>query len=346
MKGKHIEFVAGIVVGAVLLGGSTAYAAGLLAEPSTQTFYLGDQQIQLEAYNINGHNYVKLRDVGQAVDFNVCYDPGRNAAIIEPDKPYTGEDVTAVTPTPGAQPGEGTDYAAQANPAIFTEELTREVYNAYRDVVVHQEEILAGTYIPQAIPDRDGLRETMDRATSVMGNYPVYEQLYRTEDDSRIGNVKHPETFDAAKAHTDAFIASLEGMSDREKVIEIDWYICQRMTYSQDIVSPTLILARDDITAGNCMSHAHSFIYLCGRAGIPCLLTSSETHQWNRVYLEGQWWEVDVTGDDMDNTTEEDFHESFTILHPLNSIQGKDFVIRDPELNQFVRELLVPGSTK
>ena len=40
MKGKHIEFVVGIAVGAALFGGGTAYAAGLLAEPSSQTFYV------------------------------------------------------------------------------------------------------------------------------------------------------------------------------------------------------------------------------------------------------------------------------------------------------------------
>ncbi len=71
MKGKHIEFVVGIAVGAALFGGGTAYAAGLLAEPSSQTFYVDGQQVQLQAYAIGGNNYVKLRDVGQAVNFNV-----------------------------------------------------------------------------------------------------------------------------------------------------------------------------------------------------------------------------------------------------------------------------------
>lgn len=79
MKGKHIEFVVGIAVGAALFGGGTAYAAGLLAEPSSQTFYVDGQQVQLQAYAIGGNNYVKLRDVGQAVNFNVTYDAATNS---------------------------------------------------------------------------------------------------------------------------------------------------------------------------------------------------------------------------------------------------------------------------
>lgn len=57
MKGKHIEFAAGLVAGAVLFGGGAAYAAGILAERSYQTFYVNDKQVELEAYAINGHNY-------------------------------------------------------------------------------------------------------------------------------------------------------------------------------------------------------------------------------------------------------------------------------------------------
>ena len=115
MKGKHIEFAAGLVAGAVLFGGGAAYAAGILAERSYQTFYVNDKQVELEAYAINGHNYVQLRDVGKAAGFNVCYDPARNAAVIQPDKPYTGEDMVA----PPKTPSESVGYAAQANPASF-----------------------------------------------------------------------------------------------------------------------------------------------------------------------------------------------------------------------------------
>ncbi len=96
MKGK-LNFVTGLIVGAVLFGSGTALAAGILAEPSTQTFFVDGQQIQMEAYAINGNNYVKLRDVGQAVDFAVDYDGATNSVRMDSTKPYTA-------PTPAATP--------------------------------------------------------------------------------------------------------------------------------------------------------------------------------------------------------------------------------------------------
>lgn len=105
MKGR-LNFVTGLAIGAVLFGSGTALAAGILAEPSTQTFFVDGQQVQLEAYAINGNNYVKLRDVGQAVDFAVDYDGTRNAVVIDSTKPYTPP---APAATPAAQDGKNAD---------------------------------------------------------------------------------------------------------------------------------------------------------------------------------------------------------------------------------------------
>lgn len=91
MKRNTLSFVAGIITGAVLFGGTAAYAAGLIANPSSQQFYLDGQRVNLQAYEINGNNYVKLRDIGQAVDFGVAYDAATNSVHISPDSCYTGE---------------------------------------------------------------------------------------------------------------------------------------------------------------------------------------------------------------------------------------------------------------
>ncbi len=91
MKGKYIQFAAGVLVGATLFGGGTAYAAGVMAEPSWQDIYVDGQQVQMTAYNIGGNNYVKLRDIGKAVGFNVYWDTAANGVQIDSDAPYTGE---------------------------------------------------------------------------------------------------------------------------------------------------------------------------------------------------------------------------------------------------------------
>lgn len=99
MRGKHFQFAAGILVGAALFGGGTAYAAGVIAEPSWQKIYLDGQQVQMTAYNINGSNYVKLRDIGKAVGFNVYWQDG---VQIDSDAPYTGEAPANTPATPAA----------------------------------------------------------------------------------------------------------------------------------------------------------------------------------------------------------------------------------------------------
>lgn len=114
-------FVMGMVLGTVLFGGGAAMAAGLLAEPSTQSFYVDGSRVELEAYVINGNNYVKLRDIGEAVGFNVYWDGA--SVQVESDKPYTG-----------AAP---VDQPAQQVPAALTELTEENVYStimALRDI--------------------------------------------------------------------------------------------------------------------------------------------------------------------------------------------------------------------
>ena len=74
----------GMVLGASLVGGA---AAGIVAEPTWQNIYVDGQQVSMTAYNIAGNNYVKLRDIGQQVGFNVYWD---NGVQIDSDAPYTG----------------------------------------------------------------------------------------------------------------------------------------------------------------------------------------------------------------------------------------------------------------
>lgn len=88
MKKNTLSFVAGLLTGAVLFSGGAAYAAGIMAEHASQTAYVDGKPIQVDAYNIGGYNYVKLRDIGQAVDFNVYWD-GQSIQI-DSDAPYTG----------------------------------------------------------------------------------------------------------------------------------------------------------------------------------------------------------------------------------------------------------------
>ena len=83
-KQNITAMVTGLVIGASLVGGA---AAGVVAEPTWQNIYVDGQQVSMTAYNIAGNNYVRLRDIGQQVGFNVYWSAG---VQIDTDAPYTG----------------------------------------------------------------------------------------------------------------------------------------------------------------------------------------------------------------------------------------------------------------
>ena len=88
MKGKFLQFILGVLTGAALFGGASAVAAGIAAEPAWSPIFVDGQQVQMTAYNILGNNYVKLRDIGKAVGFNVYFQGG---VQVDSKAPYTGE---------------------------------------------------------------------------------------------------------------------------------------------------------------------------------------------------------------------------------------------------------------
>lgn len=363
--------VIGVLVG-LALAPATANAVSeyLTATPSAQTFYVDDQQVELEAYAINGHNYVKLRDIGQAVGFNVYYDGSRNAAIMEPDKPYTGEDMVTTTPTPAPQPTESTDYAAQANPAIFAGNHTQEVYNALRYAIVHPEEIAKGSYRPRSMGKVDTVA-AMRLTGKLSGSGTDYSVVNAIDGSAKYLYAKHDEDYDAAIAHVRPFINEISSLSQQEQVRQMVWYIADRMTYSTKIGAlPSQVLAQDGVMegAGSCMTYSSSLKFLCEQVGIPCILVSSGIHQWNMVYVDGAWWHVDPTRghENLQTmvfteyingawvTTQKSEAERMAILQQnrkdatvlYRTMDGSDYVDENPQITQFLKELMVPGSTK
>ena len=130
---KEIALVAaGILTGITISGPATQAAAGLMANPSSQRFYINEERINLEAYEIGGSNYVKLRDIGQAAGFGVTYNAAANTVTIHPDEPYEMVAVPAIsqaTLTKNADgsinvPQDGSQYVPQAGDVIRCDDGT------------------------------------------------------------------------------------------------------------------------------------------------------------------------------------------------------------------------------
>ena len=109
----------GILAGITLCGPAAQAATSLTATLSSQPIYVNGQQVSMTAYAINGNNYVKLRDIGQAVDFGVTYDTATNSVHIDTHSSYQEEVKQAAQTTP--------------SPSILTEETVQATIRALRD---------------------------------------------------------------------------------------------------------------------------------------------------------------------------------------------------------------------
>ena len=110
---KRGSFAAGFLTCLLLAGvTTTAYAAGIVAERSHHRIVVDGKEAQMEAYVINGNNYVKLRDIGEQVGFNVCWDSDAKCVQVESGKPYTGEAPAKAEDTKSTEQPVQTDVAA------------------------------------------------------------------------------------------------------------------------------------------------------------------------------------------------------------------------------------------
>ena len=106
MRSKIATLLVGILLGALLFGG-VAIAADLVVLPATATVYVDGVEKEVEAFNIDGYNYFKLRDFTAAVDIGVWWDGENNSIYIEKDKTYDADYTGPVDAPAEGEPAEG-----------------------------------------------------------------------------------------------------------------------------------------------------------------------------------------------------------------------------------------------
>ena len=70
---KRFQFLTGFLCGALLFCAFptvASAASNFMAAISNQAVYVDGRRVSMTAYQIGGNNYVKLRDIGEAVGFN------------------------------------------------------------------------------------------------------------------------------------------------------------------------------------------------------------------------------------------------------------------------------------
>ncbi len=75
------------VGGELAKGDGTSKAAVM----STASVYVDQKPVKFSAYNINGNNYFKLRDLGETFDFDVSWDGANNCITIDTASSYTAD---------------------------------------------------------------------------------------------------------------------------------------------------------------------------------------------------------------------------------------------------------------
>ena len=102
---KILYLLIGLALGFALGSPAAQAIEGIFAQRCTSPILLNGAPVEIEAYNINGHNYFKLRDIGKAVGFNVYWNAEDGTVQIETNRPYTGEAPAKVeTDKPVSQP--------------------------------------------------------------------------------------------------------------------------------------------------------------------------------------------------------------------------------------------------
>ncbi|MDO4481827.1 MAG: hypothetical protein Q4C14_03740, partial [Bacillota bacterium] len=61
----------------------------LTVVPAVSEVYFGEEKLELDAYNVNGYNFVKLRDAAQMMDFALMYYDDTKRVSFITDKDYS-----------------------------------------------------------------------------------------------------------------------------------------------------------------------------------------------------------------------------------------------------------------
>lgn len=352
MRQKILILLAGVVLGMALISGGQAAVDYLQAKPSNQAVYVDGQRVDMEAYFIHNNNFVMLRDIGVAVGFNVYWDG--SAVQVESDKPYTGVGPGSTQPTPTQPPAPSgaytinvdhwsrEDFSQQANPAVFKGVYDRNLYNTIRQTLVDGDAIDPPAYTMVAKgDDYSAVHNLIGRLDNnkffehyVPANFTNYWQYL----DYFAVSSKVPPQFEAPLAFIQPVIAEVNRMSsDREKVTYLNDYLCSLLVYNQNEYAgvPRTFAPHDNELGASCGAYAVAFKFLCGVANIPCFTISTPTHGWNMVYADGQWLHVDVSANDLTHSHTMLLQETYP-NHPDQA----------PDATAFIKELLVPGSTR
>ena len=233
------------------------------------------------------------------------------------------------------------DFSQDANPDVFTATYDRALYNAIRQTLVDGTSDTAPAYTMVGDSEYSAVKNLLARMEGVVRyehHVPENFTNYWQHLDYFAVSAAMPENYQAPFDFIQPIIAEAAELdTDSEKVEYLNDYLCTLLAYKKGKtagVTRTFTQHSGELQAA-CGSYARAFKFLCGAAGIPCFTISTTNHGWNMVYVDGQWLHVDVSANDL-------YRQHYILL--AETVQGR--TDQAPEQTAFLKELLVPGSTK
>lgn len=245
----------------------------------------------------------------------------------EDNTPPAGGTPSPVAPIRGPierQPGSVSRYAYnlldEAEKAVYTTVLSAidgfvPEIGSFPAAVTEEQLIKIVDYIQRDHPEifwfRHGATFFFDAATHVVNRLELTYCM--TKEEAK----KRREKIEAA---TKSFLTSVtDSMSDYEATLHIYENIIQLVDYDtigleQQKRSSLTADQPDDLRSiygvfvnkkAVCAGYAKAMQYLLNRCGIECTYVTSETHAWNLVRLEGDYYHLDVTWGDGSDTKQE-----------------------------------------
>lgn len=269
---------------------------GAVAKLTNQRIAVDGIYANMKAYQINGNNYVKLRDIAFQVNFAVNFDAATDHVIISP-KLFYGEKAQGVSSSVYeivANPSERpvptpVDGNAHHGDVIYW------YYSLAEEDLQYVQDLAASSYVD--IWSSGGKPfVTFQQENNVYMTLPLA--------------ISTPEEVAKLQSAVESAIASCvkDGMSDYEIAKALhDWlvlnneyaedkYAVGERPYKQYTAYGALV---DHVSV--CEGYAEAYKKLMDRAGIPCELITgwaNGNHAWNIVQIDGEWYHVDTTWDD------------------------------------------------
>lgn len=150
--------------------------------------------------------------------------------------------------------------------------------------------------------------DTVYDAEGLWGNMESYNYSIAKDSGKTYIFIKYNEKYPDYEAFVNQWIddvlhrlseqSDIYNMEDMEKAQTVHDYLVEYFDYDTSLIN------NDDyigIKTGKMVCQGYALLYckMMNRLSVPCKILFSDSHSWNVLYLDGEWLQVDVSGDDI-----------------------------------------------